>query len=85
MHTVRLGLYTTKHDCQILEKRFHAICHIHNVMVKHARALLIRLKYDKEFQCLKSEYSELIKKRTLLTEVIYLKKKAVVRNTCQGR
>lgn len=63
MHTVRLGLYTTKHDCQILEKRFHAICHIHNVMVKHARALLIRLKYDKEFQCLKSEYSELIKKQ----------------------
>lgn len=63
MHTVKLRLQTTKYDRQVIEKRFHAISHIHNVMVKHAKKLLKRLKYDKEYQTLKAEYVELLKKQ----------------------
>ena len=35
MHTVRLLLSTTEYDKQVLEKRFRAVSHIHNVLVKH--------------------------------------------------
>ena len=50
MHTVRLLLSTTEYDKQVLEKRFRAVSHIHNVLVKHARKCLKRLSCDKEYQ-----------------------------------
>ena len=62
MHTVRLLLNTTKYDEYIIDKRFHALSHIHNVMVKRARKLLIKLKHDKVYQAYLSEYKELAKK-----------------------
>jgi len=62
MHTLRLILNTTKYDEYMIDKRFHALSHIHNVMVKRARKLLVRLKYDKEYQLYLSEYKELCKK-----------------------
>ena len=40
MHTVRLLLDTTKYDEYIINRRFHAVSHIHNVLVKHAMKLL---------------------------------------------
>jgi len=49
MHTVRLLLATTKYDEQIINKRFHAVSHIHNVLVKHARKCLKKLSCDKEY------------------------------------
>ncbi len=61
MHTLTLKLLTTKYDCQVMGKRFHAVSHIHNVMVKHAKRLLKHLKYNKEYQTLKVEYVELLK------------------------
>ena len=63
MHTLTLRLLTTKYDCQVMEKRFHAVSHIHNVMVKHAKKLLKRLKHDKEYQTLKTEYVGFLKKQ----------------------
>lgn len=48
-----------------MEKRFHALCHIHNVLVKHARKCLKRLSFDPEYQSLKNTYSGLLKKRKL--------------------
>ena len=65
MHTVRLPLSTTEYDVQVIEKRFHAISHIHNVLVKHANKCLKKLSYDKEYQSLKNEYYTLLKKNKL--------------------
>ena len=65
MYTVRLLLSTTEYDKQILDKRFHAVSHIHNVLVKHARKRLKKLSCDKEYQSLKTEYSILLKKNKL--------------------
>lgn len=62
MHTVQLLLKTTAYDCQIMEKRFHAISHIHNVLVKHAKWCLERLSHDKEYQSAKADYCILLKK-----------------------
>jgi len=62
MHTLRLLLNTTEYDESVIDKRFHALSHIHNVMVKRARKLLIRLQHDKTYQAYLSEYKELIKK-----------------------
>ena len=50
MHTVQLPLMTTKQDSYEINRRFHAISHIHNVLVKHVRKLLCRLSHDKEYQ-----------------------------------
>jgi len=65
MHVVRLKLLTTAYDEAILEKRFHAISHIHNVLVKHAKYSLKKLSCDKEYQSLKAEYILLLKKNKL--------------------
>ena len=62
MHTVRLLLSTTEYDKQVLEKRFRAVSHIHNVLVKHAKKCLKRLSCDQEYQSLKTEYSKILKK-----------------------
>ena len=62
MHTVRLLLATTEHDEYVIDKRFHAVSHIHNVLVKHARKCLKKLSYDKEYQALKKEYSAMLAK-----------------------
>lgn len=67
MHTVRLLLKTTAYDNQTIEKRFRAIWHIHNVLVKHAKKLLKKLKADKEYQILLCEYQTLLKKEKLTT------------------
>lgn len=68
MHTVRFLLDTTEYDCHVLEKRFHAAAHIHNVLVKHAKKLLKRLSFDKDYQSLRAEYSALLKKPRLSRE-----------------
>lgn len=65
MHTVRLLLATTEYDKQILDKRFHAVSHIHNVLVKHAKKCLTRLFHDNEYQSLKAQYTMLLKKSKL--------------------
>lgn len=68
MHTVRLLLSTTEYDEQVMEKRFHAVSHIHNVLVKHANKCLKRLYYDKEYLALKAEYTNILKKKKLSKE-----------------
>ena len=65
MHTIQLALNTTAYDCQILEKRFHAISHIHNVLVKHAKKCLKSLNHDKEYLSALDEYCTLLKKSAL--------------------
>lgn len=65
MHTVQLLLKTTKHDVFIMEKRFHAISHIHNVLVKHAKKCLKRLNYDAGYLCNRADYITLLKKSKL--------------------
>ena len=65
MHTIRFRLKTTSYDRQAMEKRFHALSHVHNVMVKHAKKLLKKLKFDAEYQELKKQYIELGKKPEL--------------------
>ena len=62
MHTLRLLLLTTVYDEQIIEKRYHAVSHIHNVLVKHAKMLLAKLNRDEAYQKLRNEYVTLFKK-----------------------
>lgn len=61
MHTVTLLLSTTKYDHYVLEQRFYAMNHLHNVMAKHARKLLVRLEHDHEYQDALKEYISLSK------------------------
>ena len=65
MHTVRLLLNTTSYDRYIIDKRFHAVSHIHNVLVKHAMKLLKKLSFDTEYQNLRQQYGVLLKKGKL--------------------
>ncbi len=65
MHTVRLKLKTTAYDGSVITRRFHALSHIHNVLVKHVRKLLIRLEHDAGYTALLAEYSGLLKKDKL--------------------
>lgn len=65
MHTLRFKLKTTAYDEQIIEKRFHALSHVHNVMVKHAKKLLKQLRFHKEYQELRTQYAVLGKKQEL--------------------
>ena len=62
MHTLRLKLETNKREEAIINKRFYAISHIHNVLVKHAKKLLIPLEHEKLYQSYLFEYKELLKK-----------------------
>lgn len=57
--TLLLG--TTKSDRHVLEQRFYAMNHLHNVMAKHARKLLIRLEHDHDYQDALKEYISLSK------------------------
>ena len=61
MHVVRLLLKTTTSDERELEKRFYAISHIHNVLVKHARTLIKRLRHDPDYTIYYREYTDLLK------------------------
>ena len=65
MHIVRLLLQTIAYDEQVIDKRFHAVSHIHNVLVKHAKKLLVQLKHHREYQILLCEYVALSKKEKL--------------------
>lgn len=56
MHTVQLLLRPTAYECSELDRRFHAISHIHNVCVSHADKLLVRLEHDNEYQAWRKEY-----------------------------
>lgn len=74
MHTIQLSLNTTAYDCRIIEKRFRAISHIHNVLVKHAKKCLKSIKHDKTYQSYKAEYCSLLKKNRLSKDEKSLKK-----------
>ena len=65
MHTIQLILRPTEYEKTVINKRFHAVSHIHNVCVKHARKLLIQLNHDKEYQSWRSEYCVLSKQKEL--------------------
>lgn len=67
MHTIRFKLETTTYDEQVIEKRFHALSHVHNVMVRHAKKLLKQLRFHKEYQDLRDQYIALGKKQELST------------------
>ena len=43
MHTVQLILKPTEYEKSVIDKRFHAVSHTHNVCVKHAKKLLMQL------------------------------------------
>lgn len=62
MHTLKLRLETSPDDMQELERRFRAIAHVHNVMVKHAKKLLNRIDHDKEYQGWLDAYIQILKK-----------------------
>lgn len=68
MHVVQLKLNTTKYDKQEIDKRFHAVTHIHNVLVKHTKKLLHQLDVNKEYLSLKQEYMVILKKEKLSSE-----------------
>ena len=61
MHTVQLLLKTSKYERHEIDRRFHALAHLHNVCVKHARKCMIRLQHDKRAE-LRQLYNELVKK-----------------------
>lgn len=65
MHTLQLSLNTTSYDKQQIERRFHAVSHIHNVTVKHAIKLINQLKHDKAYRSHLSEYVSIKKKEKL--------------------
>ena len=56
MHTLQLRLKTTAYDRQEITRRFYALSHIHNVLVKHAKKLLCQLEHNKEYQGMLTEY-----------------------------
>ena len=65
MHTVQLLLKTSKYERHEIDRRFHALAHLHNVCVKHARKCMIRLKHDKRYAELRQLYNELVKKEKI--------------------
>lgn len=62
MHTLKLRLKTSAADRHELERRFRAIAHVHNVMVRHARKLLNRISHDREYQGWLDAYIQILKK-----------------------
>ena len=62
MHTVQLLLKTSKYERHEIDRRFHALAHLHNVCVKHARKCMIRFQHDKRYAELRQLYNELVKK-----------------------
>lgn len=65
MHTVQLLLMPSEYDKRILNKRFHALSHVHNVLVKYGRKCLSRLSRDPKYLSLREEYVLLLKKKTI--------------------
>ena len=65
MHTVQLILRPTEYEKVVINKRFHAVSHIHNVYVKHAKKLLMQLDHDNEYQSWRNEYCTLLKQKKL--------------------
>ena len=65
MHTVQLLLKTSKYERHEIDRRFHALAHLHNVCVKHARKCMIRLQHDKRYAELRQLYNELVKKKNV--------------------
>ena len=74
MYTVRFLLKTTAYDEKVLEKRFRAAAHIHNVLVSHAKKLLRKLEHNGEYQSCRETYAALLKKGNLTKEEVYQKK-----------
>ena len=68
MYTVQLPLKTTEYEEHIINKRFHALSHIHNVLVKHAKKCLNHLFHDESYLSLRQEYGSLLKKDELSFE-----------------
>ena len=66
MHTVQLLLKTSKYERHEIDRRFHALAHLHNVCVKHARKCMIRLQHDKRYAELRQLYNELVKKEKIV-------------------
>ncbi len=61
MHTVCLRLDASEYEGYLIDRSFHALSHIHNVLVKHARKLLIQLEHDQDYQQLRTEYTAFLK------------------------
>ena len=75
MHTVQLLLKTSKYERHEIDRRFHALAHLHNVCVKHACKCMIRLQHDKRYAELRQLYNELVKKEKMSKEEKSQKKK----------
>lgn len=56
MYVVRLDIKQTEYFDTLTDKRFALINKCHNVMVKHCKHLLNKLKYDKQYQSLLDTY-----------------------------
>ncbi len=65
MHIVQLILRPTEYEKAVINKRFHAVSHIHNVCVKHAKKLLMQLNHEDEYPLWRSEYCKLLKQKKL--------------------
>ena len=74
VYTVQLSLKTTEYEEHIINKRFHALSHLHNVLVKHAKKCLNYLFHDEVYLSLKLEYGSLLKKDELSFEEKHRKK-----------
>lgn len=68
MHTVRLKLETDKEQRDMLERSFHALSHIHNVLVAHVRKLLCQLEHNHEYQDMREAYIDLLGRKKLSRE-----------------
>ena len=55
-HVISLPIITNPYEEQLMNRSFHALSHIHNVLVKHVRKLLIQLEHDHEYQELRNQY-----------------------------
>ncbi|RHQ55838.1 hypothetical protein DWY36_12845, partial [Firmicutes bacterium AF25-13AC] len=75
MHTVQLLLKTSKYERHEIDRRFHALAHLHNVCVKHARKCMICLQHYKRYAELRQLYNELVKKEKMSKEEKSQKKK----------
>ena len=57
MHTVQLLLKTSKYERHEIDRRFHALAHLHKY--KACRKCMIRLQHDKRYAELRQLYNEL--------------------------
>ena len=88
MHTVQLLLKPSKSECYEINRRFHALAHLHNVCVKHARKCIVRLQHDKDYAALRQQYLELSKelsKKEELSKEDKAKKKALSAQLAERR